>query len=148
MLKSTTVQDGRQDGEQGIKDCHRHYLDAESSSSPDSCSSKESTDKDDDLTRWHSGDIWNWLCSLHLEQYFDVFMERNVNMKELVQADLRQLIKYFALPEKQSKEIFNALKALRSSFTKQRTDSNCITNSRGKKSDCSMTNPQQQIEQM
>jgi len=147
VLKRTIIQDGRQDDEQGIKVYDRHYFDVESSSSPDSCWSKESTDKDDDLTHSHYDDIWNWLCSLHLEQYFDVFMERSVSMKELAQADLRQLIKWFALPEKQSKEIFNALKALRSSFTKQSTDSNCNTNSRGKKSDCSMTNPQHQIVQ-
>jgi len=88
-------------------------------SSSDETSASEGDDVNFEMFREWSGDqVIRWLHMLKLEDYADIFKDKNVTGKELARAKLTYFIIELGLPVEQSIQISSALKVLKSGFIK------------------------------
>jgi len=70
----------------------------------------------ENFLKWTTKDIINWLRMLHLEKYSQPFIDEGVTGKNLARVDLPYFVVYLGIPVEQSRQIFWALKKLRSSY--------------------------------
>jgi len=88
-------------------------------SSSDETSASEGDDVNFEMFRdWNGAQVIRWLHMLKLEDYADIFKEKNVTGKELARAKLTYFIIELGLPVEQSIQISSALKVLKSGFIK------------------------------